>query len=236
MKTKLYGAILGDIAGQPYEYYNTETLDTFDIHKVSSHITDDTLMTLASADAILHDKPFAQTYKEWYCNYDDDKFGYGSNFKNWCLELPEAFTHSYGNGCLMRLSPVLYADRSFLESIQCTHDHTDSYYACLCLKGTYTYRHFIPCGFKNSESLRGFKINAIDTLNIVHLHYNGIESTQELIQNIINFGGDTDTNASIIGELSAYLKNDLTPDDIEFVRSKLDKHQLTILDKFNEKF
>lgn len=81
---KLYGAILGDLAGQPYEYHFEGDFSDFNIHNPNSHITDDTIMTLASADAVLHNIPFAEAYRAWYLMYPDDKYGYGDNFKAWC--------------------------------------------------------------------------------------------------------------------------------------------------------
>ena len=64
----------------------------------------------------------------------------------------------------------------------------------------------------------------------------GYMPTTSRITNIIRLGGDTDTNASIIGELSNHRLHDLRSDDIEYVRSKLTNHQLAILDKFNQKY
>lgn len=235
---KLYGAILGDLAGQPYEYHFEGSID-FNLHNPDSHITDDTIMTLAIADAILHDIPFAEAYKKWYHLYSDDKYGYGDNFKAWCEEHPEAYTTSYGNGCIMRLSPVIYTmnwkRELVLDSINCTHNHMDSRRAGIMLELFYRYRDVI---FMGAPILDKFCINAMDTLQIVSAVYNSQKhpNTQRLIEQIIKIGGDTDTNASIIGELSNHINDDLTKDDIEYVRSKLDNYQLEILDKFNKKY
>ena len=92
--------------------------------------------------------------------------------------------------------------------------------------------------FMGAPILNKFCINAMDTLQIVSAVYNlqRRPNTQRLIERIINLGGDTDTNASIIGELSNHINNDLTKNDTEYVRSKLDTYQLEILDKFNKKY
>lgn len=52
-KYKLYGAILGDLAGQPYEFNYKGNFNEFNIHDKKSNFTDDTIMTLATAKAIL---------------------------------------------------------------------------------------------------------------------------------------------------------------------------------------
>ncbi len=233
---KLYGAILGDLAGQPYEFKYKGDYSEFNLHNPNSHITDDSIMTLASADAVLHDIPFAEAYKKWYHLYpntdDDGSPGYGDNFAKWCENHPEAYTYSYGNGCLMRLAPVIYTmnwkRELVLDSINCTHNHMDSRRAGIMLELFYRYKDVI---FMGAPILNKFCINAMDTLQIVSAVYNlqRRPNTQRLIERIINLGGDTDTNASIIGELSNHINNDLTKDDIDYVRSKLDDYQLEIL-------
>ena len=240
---KLYGVILGDLAGQPYEFKYKGDYSEFNLHNPNSHITDDSIMTLASADAVLHDIPFAEAYKKWYHLYpntdDDGSPGYGDNFAKWCENHPEAYTYSYGNGCLMRLAPVIYTmnwkRELVLDSINCTHNHMDSRRAGIMLELFYRYKDVI---FMGAPILNKFCINAMDTLQIVSAVYNlqRRPNTQRLIERIINLGGDTDTNASIIGELSNHINNDLTKDDIDYVRSKLDDYQLEILDKFNKKY
>lgn len=230
---KLYGAILGDLAGQPYEYHFEGSID-FNLHNPKSHITDDTIMTLASADAVLHNIPFAEAYRAWYLMYSDEKYGYGDNFKAWCEGHPEAHTNSYGNGCIMRLAPVIYSNGSTPQSVICTHNHNDSIKASYLLYFMYTFKNVT---FMGAPILDKFCINAMDTLTIVSAIYNSQKrpNTQRLIEQIVKIGGDTDTNASIIGELSNHINDDITKDDIEYVRSKLTNHQLAILDKFNKK-
>lgn len=233
MSNKLYGAILGDIAGQPYEYHFNGNMNNIEIHNEKAHITDDTLMTLASADAVLNNTPFLETYIKWYNMYPDDKYGYGSNFKALCSGHPEAHATSYGNGCIMRLAPVIYANGDIFASVICTHNHPDSIRAAFLLDAFYKYKDVMYLGAGTKGK---FCINAFDTLQIVCDNYHITFNTPELIKGIITWGGDTDTNASILGELSNALKDDLNKDDVEFVRSKLDTYQLGILDKFNKRF
>lgn len=234
---KLYGAILGDLAGQPYEFHYEGNYDEFNLHNPDSHITDDSIMTLASADAVLHNLPFGETYKKWYNLYSDDKYGYGDNFKMWCNNHSEAYINSYGNGCLMRLAPIIYTGGyKIKESVECTHNHEDSRKASYALSFMYNFKNVF---FMGGPILNKFCINALETLTIVSAIYNSQKhpKTQFLIEHIIKqFSGDTDTNASIIGELSNHINNDLNSNDIDYVRSKLDNYQLEILDKFNKQY
>lgn len=234
-KNKLYGAILGDLAGQPYEYKYEGDFKEFNLHNPDSHITDDTIMTLASADAVLHEIPFEEVYKKWYNLYPDDKYGYGDNFKKWCEGHPEAYTTSYGNGCLMRLAPVIYTRGDVSSSVKSTHNHVDSMQAALLLSIFYQRRNFI---LTKSIIEPKFYINALDTIKAISFIYTSEDdvTTQNLIEKAVKFGGDTDTNASILGELSNHIIGGLTKNNIEYVRSKLDSYQLSILDKFNKKY
>ena len=55
-KNKLYGAILGDLAGQPYEFpilTHFPDIKDINLHNPNSVFTDDTLMTLATAKSIM---------------------------------------------------------------------------------------------------------------------------------------------------------------------------------------
>ena len=60
-------------------------------------------------------------------------------------------------------------------------------------------------------------------------------NTSNTIKKVISFGGDTDTNASIIGELMNFTFNDLSEDICNYVDSKLDDYLLDILKRFNNK-
>ena len=107
VKYKLYGAILGDLTGQPFEFPAMQGPYTnVKIHNKESHFTDDTLMTLATARAILDNISFEQAYKEMGKLYEGDYYGKG--FKDWLYSQDGTFGNSYGNGCLMRISPLMY--------------------------------------------------------------------------------------------------------------------------------
>jgi ADP-ribosylglycohydrolase len=79
---KLYGAILGDLAGQPYEFPPMKgPYNNVDLHNPKAHITDDTIMTLASADHIMYgerDKLSISQYYKWWGNmYPEAGYGKG---------------------------------------------------------------------------------------------------------------------------------------------------------------
>lgn len=81
-----------------------------------------------------------------------------------------------------------------------------------------------------------FDVTAKGTIDFIGYAYMYSNSTYETIEAVVKCGGDTDTNASIIGELMNYTFNDLTKEDCEYVESKLDSFLLDILIKFNKNF
>lgn len=110
----MIGTIIGDMVGSPYEMNtkreasNLEWMPLF--HKMESRFTDDTVLTLATADTILSacDYPkaidFRDKYKEWGLKYPSR--GYGKRFTAWLHADPLVVNNSYANGCMMRCSPI----------------------------------------------------------------------------------------------------------------------------------
>jgi len=135
----MIGAIIGDIVGSPYEGGRRRFVLTkeFPLFSPDSRFTDDSVLTCATAQALLHSsfspysRRFANQYKQWALRYPDR--GYGSKFKAW-IDNPKFFVNnSYANGCMMRCSPIamLYQDRETalkraLQSIDYTHNSPES--------------------------------------------------------------------------------------------------------------
>ena len=244
---KLYGAILGDLAGQPYEfpamkYFPNES--DINLHNPESRITDDTLMTLALAKAILLGTSYEYELKDMGKKYRGDHYGKG--FREW-IDLPTGTVgNSFGNGCIMRISPFMYLERNdtndilaeIISSCVTSHNHPVSIKACLDLYDLYQIASDDLLVWSNRliDKFDEFKVRADDTYKFIESLYGhpGYNSTHEAIRKAISCGGDTDTNASIIGELMNFMHNDLTTEDVEYVESKLDSYLLNILRRFNE--
>lgn len=237
-KNKLYGAILGDLAGQPYEFKYKGDYSEFNIHNPKSTFTDDTLMTLASAAYLLGDyHSAADAYRVIGRTYNGDF--YGANFRKWLHDSISTIGDSWGNGCLMRISPFMYAENPLLniiEATRCSHHSEISYQSIMKLYSAYINGELIY-GHSHLVNKKSFKVEADSTIDLCLQYYdNNILSTRNMIEGIITLGGDTDTNASILGELNNYDRNDLNKDDIDYVDSKLDPFLLDILKRFNKKY
>jgi ADP-ribosylglycohydrolase len=98
----MLGAIAGDVIGSVYEHRNIKTTDFPLLHKYS-RFTDDTVLTIAIADAILHQTDYANSPKFFGRKYPDA--GYGVAFIEWIFEPESKPYNSWGNGSAMRVSP-----------------------------------------------------------------------------------------------------------------------------------
>lgn len=136
----MHGAILGDIIGSPYEFDRGNKTKDFPLFSRNSKITDDSVMTLAVADAFLSLPPQAadgdirrrfiqsmQTYGRKY-----PYAGYGGMFRRW-LKAPNPQPYgSYGNGSAMRVSSAgwLFDNLETVRhmarlSAEVTHNHPE---------------------------------------------------------------------------------------------------------------
>ncbi len=108
---KMIGAILGDMIGAPYEYDRGKKAKEFPLFCEKSQFTDDTVMTIAVAEALMDScgqddesirKALIRYMRRWGWKYPNS--GYGIRFRKWLnSKHPKPF-NSYGNGSAMRVS------------------------------------------------------------------------------------------------------------------------------------
>ncbi len=104
----MLGAIIGDIIGSVYEWHNIKTKD-FPLFRDDCFFTDDTVMTIATADALMNGGEadnFIDAYKKWGRRYPDS--GYGGRFGSWIHSNDRKPYNSWGNGSAMRVSPCAW--------------------------------------------------------------------------------------------------------------------------------
>ena len=110
----MYGAIIGDIIGSPYEFSTRKVSKDFELLEKRVTYTDDTVMTVAIADALIKsgkdadrstmEQMFTDSMQKWGLEYINA--GYGGMFYNWLLSPSPKPYGSFGNGSAMRVSPV----------------------------------------------------------------------------------------------------------------------------------
>ena len=136
----MYGAILGDMIGAPYEFSRCKPNKDFAMFKKGVHYTDDSIMTIAIADAVMKagidaderrmKAQFVKSLQTWGRRFSD--VGYGTMFYRWIFDQNPRPYGSYGNGSAMRVSSIGWFFRSLDRtrkvarwSAEITHNHPE---------------------------------------------------------------------------------------------------------------
>lgn len=259
----MIGAILGDIVGSVYEFDNIKT-KKFPLFSKRSTFTDDTVMTLAIADALLswqNDGIFAlrslfvEKMREYGKCYPDA--GYGARFTRWLFADEPKPYHSYGNGAAMRVAPIAYYANSFSEvmelsaaSADVTHDHPEGIKGATVTAGAIylarqgadkdEIRAFIEKYYDISFTLDGirpsytFNETCQETVPQAMVAFLESESFEDAIRLAISIGGDSDTLAAITGSVAEAYYG--IPDDLKAQAiAYLDPFLADTLDRFFKK-
>ena len=135
----MYGAILGDMIGSPYEFDKGNKSKDFEMFEGDAGFTDDTVMTIAVAEALTatlgEDDDFIKdsivySMKRWGKKYPDA--GYGLRFIDWLASTDPKPYDSYGNGSAMRVSSAGWLYDTLEETLhaakltsEVTHNHPE---------------------------------------------------------------------------------------------------------------
>lgn len=127
----MLGAIIGDVVGSRWEFNPTNDYD-FEWLSNKNGFTDDTICTVAVADALLKGRDFGESIHDWCNRYRHPMGGYGGRFAQWVASKhPEPY-YSFGNGAAMRVSPVAYWYETEYEVLKAaaatarpSHDHPE---------------------------------------------------------------------------------------------------------------
>ena len=127
----MLGAIIGDIVGSRWEFDPTNDYD-FEMFSSENSFTDDTVCTIAVADAIAKGRDYGESIHEWCRRYPFPMGGYGGRFRQWVMSDKPKPYGSFGNGSAMRVSPVAWhfntAEDVLREArltAECTHNHPE---------------------------------------------------------------------------------------------------------------
>lgn len=197
----MYGAIIGDIVGSPFEFDRGDKTKNFELFSDKSRFTDDTVMTIAVGEALLEAGKEAsvevigelvvQHMKKWGRKYSNA--GYGGSFAWWLmLENPEPYG-SYGNGSAMRVSAAgwLYDTLERTREVarataEVTHNHPEG------IKGaeaTASAIYMARTGSTKEEIkayiIREFQYDLSRTCDEIRPKYHHVESCQETVPEAI---------------------------------------------------
>ncbi len=227
----MYGAIIGDIAGSKYEWHSIKTKD-FPLLSEGCRFTDDTVMTVAVAKALLTAREEQRSFKEVLVKTMQDfgrrypRAGYGGRFRDWILaEDPKPYG-SFGNGSAMRVSPcgliaVTLAEALALAkaSAEVTHDHPEgikgaeavaaAVFLAKCGSSREEIRdcireHYYPLDKTLDEIRPGyrFEVSCQKSVPEAIQAFLESESYEDAIRGAISLGGDSDTQAAIAGAIA----------------------------------
>ena len=130
----MLGAIIGDIVGSIYEFDNIKTKD-FPFFDEGMEYTDDSILTIATADWLMHGGNSGMYYFKYASEYPYPMGGYGTMFIEWVHKARRGMMSPYnscGNGSAMRIAPVGWAFETEEETLaaakrsaECTHNHPE---------------------------------------------------------------------------------------------------------------
>ena len=263
----MIGAIIGDIAGPRFEWLNgiNHKGKEFELFTNSCTPTDDSIMTLALARAILScDGDYSKLEKEsiYYMQKYGREYpntGYGGLFRKWIYSSNPRPYYSYGNGAAMRVSPCGFAATSLEEALmlsrtgtQVTHNHPESIKAVeAVVSAIYMGRigksieeikkhiteNYYRINFTLDEIRPQYCFDVTCQGSVPQAFEAFFESTsfEDAIRNAISIGGDSDTIAAITGSIAEAYYG--VPEEFKLQAiAFLDNRQKEIVEDFEEMF
>ncbi|WP_136807179.1 ADP-ribosylglycohydrolase family protein [Desulfosediminicola flagellatus] len=254
----MIGAIAGDIIGSVYEHSPIKTKD-FPLFHQLCRFTDDSVLTVAVADAILTGSSYLHSLREIGRRYPDA--GYGGSFYRWLYsEQPHPY-NSWGNGAAMRVSPVGFSFNTIDEvlaeaerSACITHNHPEG------IKGAqatalaiYLAKTGASKGELKKEIANRFGYDLNRTVEKIRPHYRfdiscqgtvpeaiiaflDSNSYEDAVRNAISLGGDSDTLGCITGGIAQAFYRNIPKSILTRVRVILPPDLLNITDAFCKKY
>lgn len=222
------GAIIGDLAGSTRESRRWKVPDRdFPLFDDGARFTDDTVLTIAVADALRTDLDFAAHLRRWARLYPHA--GYGGMFKDWMDDDEAEPYFSFGNGSAMRVSPVAYAGDDLANvlplaraSASVTHDHPEGIKGAQAVASAILIarqggdtdavaRAVAAFGYDLSRSVDDwrdeitFDVTCMGTVPPATQCVLEAHDVESAIRNAIWIGGDADTLAAVAGSLAGAL-------------------------------
>lgn len=218
------GAIAGDVIGCPYEWHRIKTTE-FPLFRPESHWTDDSVLTVAVAEALLGGRDYSATIRKWGLRYP--RSGYGGMFRRWLAMGRNRPYNSFGNGSAMRVSAVGWLRHSVEEvlaeaerSAEVTHNHPEGIKGAQAVALAILWaRTGVPreemrleltarFGYdldRRMEEIRPdcqFDETCQGSVPEALIAFFEAESWEAAVRNAVSLGGDADTQACIAGAVA----------------------------------
>ena len=258
----MYGAILGDIIGSPYEWRNIKTKE-FPLFVSRSCYTDDSAMSIAVAEALLdtmgkdreeRKKAVVRSMQKWGRRYPDA--GYGGKFYDWLYERNPLPYCSWGNGSAMRVSPVGWLFDTLEETLEAaedtacvTHNHPEGIKGAKATafviwaarngwdKGqirAYVEKEFYPLK-RTCDEIRPkyeFDVSCQGTVPQAVTAFLEGNGFEDVIRTAVSLGGDCDTLTCIAGGMAEAMYG--VPEELKAeCRNRLEPDMVKVLERFD---
>ena len=248
----MWGAIIGDLAGSIYEGDQIDGIHPVSVKKLiddKSFYSDDTILTIAILDAYLSDKDYEGKLKEYVKNYKDTKHPmfespFSPGFIRWAEGKRD--NNSIGNGAMMRISPIPYLANDYIEMItevnnatRTSHDTDEAVDSASIISSImFSSLHGVSkedlineyASHINFHPFNRFNATCYETLNNCLYALFSSKSFEEAIKKVLSYGGDTDTNACIVGAMAEALYG--VPDElIEQAKEKLPNEFIELVEE-----
>ena len=254
----MWGAIAGDIIGSVYEHYALKKED-FQLWDPEVRITDDTVLTVAVAHAILTDGDYGAAIKTFGRRYPHA--GYGGSFKYWLRSDSYEPYNSWGNGSAMRVSPVGFAFDNLEtvlvqaeKSAAVTHNHPEGIKGAQAValavylartgadKKEIRSQVSTRFGYDLSRSLAEispdyqFDVSCQGSVPQAITAFLESKDYEDAVRKAVSLGGDSDTLACITGGMAQAFYQEIPPEIVAEVRRRLPEEFLSIIDRFSATF
>jgi ADP-ribosylglycohydrolase len=254
----MWGAIAGDIIGVPWESSGAKRYD-FPLFTEFSRFSDDTVMTIAVAYALLEQVGYADALRAF--GRAHPFAGYGQYFEQWLLDPSMGPYNSHGNGGAMRASPIGYAKGSveevLVEAERCavtTHNHPEGVRGAQAV----ALAVFLARTGASKQQIRaevalrtGYGLDrSVVEIRPEYTFDSAAERSvpeaiicfldgsdfEDSVRNAVSLGGDTDTMACISGAIAEAYWGSVPKHILTGVRTRLPEEMITLVDRFREKF
>jgi len=257
----MLGAIIGDICGSIYEAHNRKTTQPAEIDLIHKwcRFTDDTVLTIATAEVLLQNRNYTEAYKDWAYRYPNALFG--PTFLHWFQSDSREPYNSWGNGSAMRVSPVGWVFETLEETLaeaqrsaEVTHNHPEgikgaqSTAAAIFLartgKSKLEIKEYVESTFgydlnRSTGQIRPdyeFDISCMGSVPESIICFLESNDYVHAIQLAISIGGDTDTIACITGGIAEAFYQTIPEELARFANSKLTGEMQQIVAAFRDRF
>jgi ADP-ribosylglycohydrolase len=254
----LLGAVAGDVIGSVYEFRRQKEYD-FPLFSRESRVTDDSVLTLAIADAILHNGNYLEFVRKYAQTYPDS--GYGGFFRKWMYSADPQPYNSFGNGSAMRVSAVGWAfdnvEQVLLEaerSAAITHNHPEGIKGAQATAlAVFLARTGAQKTAIKQEIIQLFGYDLDRTVDQIRRTYEFTEACQETVpeaviaflesnnyedavRKAISLGGDADTLAAITGAIAEAHYDGVPAEIAREVQKRVPADLWNVIEKFNERY